>query len=73
MEIDMDIVEWLRREETQIATEAADEIERLRDAMRFYANPDNYKQNWNEIEKIEFTTVEIDNGRQARAALKGDE
>ena len=30
----MDIVEWLRREETQIATEAADEIERLREKVK---------------------------------------
>lgn len=53
--------------------EMAKEIERLREALRFYANHDNYRLNWNEYEKVEFTTVEIDNGRQARAALKGDE
>jgi hypothetical protein len=40
--------------------EAADEIERLREALRFYADPLNYEQ-------------DMDAGEKARAALKDGE
>ncbi|MGI9142817.1 MAG: hypothetical protein ACR2IJ_06460 [Fluviibacter sp.] len=64
-----DIVERLRREveifygkpPCSLLNEAADEIERLREALRFYAN----EENWD-------MKVSLDNGELARAILGGE-
>jgi hypothetical protein len=51
--------------------EAADEIERLRAALEFYGNPDNWKSGgWVHISP---GPVYSDKGDKARAALGGDE
>jgi hypothetical protein len=53
--------------------EAADEIERLREALKYYADPKNYKV-YNDGYGNYVTNVSfLDEGEKARAALKGDE
>ena len=53
--------------------EAADEIERLREALRFYADMENYIQVDQSTVFVPIITVDLqpqlDNGRTARAAL----
>ncbi len=54
--------------------EAADEIERLRAALEFYGNPDNWKSGgWDhQFRMMSPEPVYIDKGDKARAALGGD-
>ncbi len=53
--------------------EAADEIERLRAALEFYGNPDNWKSGgWDhQFRMMSPEPVYIDKGDKARAALEG--
>ena len=55
--------------------EAADEIERLREALRFYANKDNWKSTLVQTDSNEITfdsgPARRENGAIARAALEG--
>lgn len=55
--------------------EAADEIERLRAALEFYGNPDNWKSGgWDhQFRMMSPEPVYSDKGDKARAALGGDE
>lgn len=52
--------------------EAADEIERLRAALEFYGNPDNWKSGgWDhQFRMMSPEPVYIDKGDKARAALE---
>jgi len=54
--------------------EAADEIERLRAALEFYGNPDNWKSGgWDhQFRMMSPEPVYSDKGDKARAALGGD-
>ena len=79
----MDIVERLRKQKWQVldemhgliedttAYEAADEIERLREILRFYAD----EKNWSEkirsslMGEYEASDVQLDQGSYARSAL----
>ena len=73
----MDIVERLRELDfiyypsytVDISNEAADEIEKLREALKFYADEKNYepKDGWFGY------TILADKGEKARAALKEGE
>ena len=54
-----------------IKMEAADRIEKLEAALRWYANDDQYRQIWDDQFRTWVTDVLSDNGRRARAALKG--
>ena len=82
----MDIVERLREGKSAGGywreKEAADEIERLREALQFYASKNNYekKKVWTTtLPQYEpdgykiVTPVLFDNGERARAALKEGE
>jgi hypothetical protein len=51
--------------------EAADRIEKLEAALRFYANDENYRQVWDDQFRTWVTDVLSDNGRIARKALEG--
>ena len=57
-------------EEVLIA-HSADEIVKLRAALRFYANDENYRQVWDDQFRTWVTDVLSDNGRIARKALEG--
>lgn len=49
------------------------EIERLREALRFYADPNNYEWKVKDtavMSNVEYTEIIIDDGAKARAALK---
>jgi len=54
-----------------IEHEAADRIEQLEAALRFYANDENYRQVWDDQFRTWVTDVLSDNGRIARKALEG--
>lgn len=57
-------------EEVLIA-HSADEIVKLRAALRFYANDESYRQVWDDQFRTWVTDVLSDNGRIARKALEG--
>ena len=61
-------------EQIFVLTEA--KIERLREALRFYADPDNYEWKVSDtavMSNVEYTEIIIDDGAKARAALKESE
>ena len=72
--IDRDII--LRRFDPEMsfdgmtAHEAADRIEKLEAALRFYADNESYKQVWDDQFRTWVTYVLSDNGRHARKALE---
>ena len=78
----MDIVERLRSPEvflsnglySPVAYEAADEIERLREALGFYGNQHNWHPSVEFVENIPThlgqSQIEIDGGDKARSALQ---
>ena len=52
------------------------EIERLREALRFYADPEHYEYKVGDIavmSNVEWNEIGLDEGAKARAALKGTE
>ena len=65
----IDIVEWLRDKSSEHnmyrCDEAADRIEQLEAALRFYAEP------WKHVDQIPDFYSELDFAETARAALEG--
>ena len=61
-------VSWCNQE---AMFKAADRIEQLEAALRFYANDENYRQVWDDQFRTWVTDVLSDNGRIARKALEG--
>ena len=72
----MDIVERLRSvygwsQEAEWCAEAADEIERLRKALQFYADPNTWESEWDS--QFKTWVPNHDSGLTARVALKEKE
>jgi hypothetical protein len=64
----------LVRVDAEELANAANEVERLRSALEFYGNPDNWKSGgWDhQFRMMSPEPVYIDKGDKARAALGGD-
>jgi len=75
----MDIVERLRNYDHDfdgklpVLSEAADEIERLREALKFYADEKRWRQEWDNQFHRMVCDAHSDGGAIALAALKGGE